>query len=68
MTTAAPKTTPLAVRLSAEQRAALEWHRRLFPVRYPSLFAVLQEHSLNDVVAAYRRRDSADQGGDGRAA
>ena len=48
------KGAPLAVRLSAEQRAALEWQQSLFPQRFPSLFSVIQELSLNEVVEAYR--------------
>ncbi len=62
MTTATTKWgNPLTVRLTVEQRAALEWHRRIFPGRFPSMFAVLQEHSLNELVAAYNaaQQDSA---------
>jgi hypothetical protein len=46
---------PLSLRLTAEQRAALEWHRRVFPEKYPSVGSVLTDNSLTEAVASYRR-------------
>jgi hypothetical protein len=50
-----PAGTVLSRKLNAEQRAALEYLRALFPEKYGGLSTVLDDYSVNQAVATYRR-------------
>lgn len=52
---AAPKDWPLSVRVTPDQRAALEYLVRLFPDKYRGQGSVLEDYSLTEAVAVHRR-------------
>lgn len=50
-----PEKGPLSIRMSPEQRAALEWLQRVFPEKYPGVGSVLNDYSLREAESAWRR-------------
>lgn len=50
-----PERGVLSVRMSGEQRAALEYLKELFPTKYSGLGSVLNDYSLTEAVETHRR-------------